>query len=120
MKSIYKVTTEGDVEGRSVKLLGYVEANSPEHAVKYLKSIGINEYYQYSVECVKNPVIKATQTEEQLSDYVAVEYKGYGDVSFWKVSKTAESIQRKKDKIEKTIKEAGLTKEEILEYLKDE
>lgn len=59
--TLYHVTTEGDCEGRTTKDLGYVEADSPEHAIKYLHSIGKYAYYEYYIHQVEeNPIQVAT------------------------------------------------------------
>lgn len=63
--TLYHVTTEGDCEGRSTRDLGYVEAESPEHAIKYLHSIGKYAYYEYSIHEVEvNPIQVATPMVE--------------------------------------------------------
>lgn len=63
--TLYHVTTEGDTEGRTTKDLGYVEADSPEHAIKYLHSIGKYAGYKYDIQEVEvNPVQVATPMVE--------------------------------------------------------
>ncbi|AKJ73541.1 hypothetical protein SP40_100 [Salmonella phage 40] len=67
---IYKVSTEGDCEGRTIKVLGYVKANSPEHAIKYLDSIGKHAYYQYWIDVEDSLVIEASP-ESELNHLIA-------------------------------------------------
>ena len=63
--TLYHVTTEGDCEGRTTKDLGYVEADSPEHAIKYLHSIGKYAGYEYYIQEVEvNPIQVATPMAE--------------------------------------------------------
>lgn len=63
--TLYHVTTEGDCEGRTTKDLGYVEADSPEHAIKYLHSIGKYAGYEYTIcEVEVNPIQVATPMAE--------------------------------------------------------
>lgn len=63
--TLYHVTTEGDCEGRTTKDLGYVEADSPEHAIKYLHSIGKYARYEYTINEVEvNPIQVATPMAE--------------------------------------------------------
>ena len=63
--TLYHVTTEGDTEGRTTKDLGYVEADSPEHAIKYLHSIGKYAGYKYDIQEVEvNPIQVATPMTE--------------------------------------------------------
>ena len=63
--TLYHVTTEGDCEGRTTKDLGYVEADSPEHAIKYLHSIGKYAVYEYTIyEVEVNPIQVATPMAE--------------------------------------------------------
>lgn len=66
--TLYHVTTEGDCEGRTTKDLGYVEADSPEHAIKYLHSIGKYAYYEYYIhEIEENPIQVATPKGETVA-----------------------------------------------------
>lgn len=63
--TLYHVTTEDDCEGRTTKDLGYVEADSPEHAIKYLHSIGKYAGYEYTIyEVEVNPIQVATPMAE--------------------------------------------------------
>ncbi|ADM80082.1 hypothetical protein phiAS5_ORF0239 [Aeromonas phage phiAS5] len=46
MEKLYAVTTEGDCEGRSVRLLGYYKGEIPK-IVTHMLSEGKNPYYGY-------------------------------------------------------------------------
>ena len=50
MSILYKATTEGDWEGRSIKTLGLFKANSKLQVIEYLVVNNIKAYYGYMVE----------------------------------------------------------------------
>ena len=50
MSILYKATTEGDCEGRSIKTLGIFKANSKLQVIEYLVVNNIKPYYDYMVE----------------------------------------------------------------------
>lgn len=118
---IYHVTTEGDCEGRSTRDLGYVEANSPEHAVKYLKSIGVHEYYDYHVEVALNVVRKAAP-EETLDMWVAeLSQRPYNKDSYkGKVIESTEVRKRKEQAVREAMQRAGLSYEDVVNFGKGE
>lgn len=118
---IYKITTEGDCEGRSVKQLGYYEANSAEHAVKYLKSIGKNEYYYYNVEEINNLVTKIDVTESSLSHFKAERSRNWSNgTTRWTVVTNKELMEQRKHEVQSKLAATGLSKAEILAFLKEE
>lgn len=118
---IYKVTTEDDCEGRSTKHLAYVEADSPEHAVKYLKSIGVHEYYEYYVDVVLNSVHKAVP-EETLNMWVAeLSLRPYSKDSYkGKVVENTEVRKRCQQTVREAMKRAGLSYEDVVNFGKGE
>ncbi len=81
--TLYHVTTEGDCEGRSTRDLGYVEAESPEHAIKYLHSIGKYASYEYSIDEVEvnliqvaTPMVELKHLKAKVKPGVLSGYKG--------------------------------------------
>ena len=50
MSILYKATTEGDCEGRSLRTLGLFKANSKLQVIEYLVTNNIKAYYGYKVE----------------------------------------------------------------------
>lgn len=118
---IYHVTTEGDCEGRSTRDLGYVEANSPEHAVKYLKSIGDHEYYDYYVELVLSSVRKAAP-EETLNLWVAeLSLRPYSKDSYkGKVIENTKVRKRCQQTVREAMRRAGLSYEDVVNFGKGE
>lgn len=119
---IYHVTTEGDCEGRSTRDLGYVEANSPEHAVKYLKSIGLDEYYDYYVEEVIVDLVRKAPPEETLVMWIA-DLSKYGYRKNVLKGKVVENTELRKQ-CQKTVREAmeraGLSYEDVVNFGKGE
>lgn len=122
---IYKVTTEGDCEGRSTRHLAYVEADSPEHAIKHLKSIGRNEYYEYSITQVNNPIIKAKPASELEHLFADVREQSYGG---WvgKVKENSQllkerelAIKSAKETIKSAMQRAGLSYEDLVTFGKE-
>lgn len=100
---IYKVTTEGDCEGRSVRVLGYVNANSPEHAMKYMKYIGEHAYYDYCVQEQKD-VIKDACPEHLLTHLEVTSVRTYGrsdfPIRYGSVKEKEDLEKTKREKIE--------------------
>lgn len=113
---IFKVTTEADCEGRSMKTLGYIEAFSPEHAVKSLYNSGISCYYAYNVTLVANPVTVATDIHKL--EHLTTEFKGKFASSSSFTVKHKESPEERKAKLEDKVKQSGLSIKEMEEYLK--
>lgn len=81
--TLYHVTTEGDCEGRTTKDLGYVEADSPEHAIKYLHSIGKYAGYEYTIYEVEvnpiqvaNPMVELKHLKAKVRPGIVSDYKG--------------------------------------------
>ncbi|QHR71923.1 hypothetical protein JR325_gp067 [Escherichia phage tuntematon] len=82
--TLYHVTTEGDCEGRTTKDLGYVEADSPEHAIKYLHSIGKYAGYEYTIYEVEiinliqvaTPMAELKHLKAKVRPGVVSDYKG--------------------------------------------
>lgn len=112
---IYKVTTEADCEGRSTKTLGYVEANSPEHAIKYFESIGKHAYYEYWVDEVENLIVKATP-EDQLHHLVADMKPAYGGSWRGIVKTDAEAVKEKERQVAEVLRHAGLSVEDVIKF----
>ena len=118
---IYKVTTEGDCEGRTTKLLGYVKANSPAHAIKFLESIGKHAHYQYWIDVENSLVIEATP-ESGLNHLIAeIESPCYEGGSFKGVVKSnLQVLQEKKQKVKDALLRSGLSYEDVVKFGKDD
>jgi hypothetical protein len=115
--SLYKVTTEADCEGSRTKLLGYVEARSPEHAVKYLKHKGIDEYYKYRVIGVTN-LIHTACSESELTHLVVTKEGGYSDgTRCFTVDYDRVLLERKREEIQQKLDTTGLTKAQLIAFL---
>lgn len=121
---IYKVTTEGDCEGRTTKHLGYVEAESPEHAIKYLKSIGKDEYYEYSITQVNNPVLIAKPANELEHLFAEIRQQSYGGwvgkvkTNTQLLKEKEQAIQSAKETIRNAIQRSGLSYEDVVNFCK--
>ena len=50
MSILYKATTEGDCEGRSIRTIGIFKANRKLQVIEYLVVNNIKPYYDYKVE----------------------------------------------------------------------
>lgn len=81
--TLYHVTTEGDTEGHATKDLGYVEADSPEHAIKYLHSIGKYATYEYTIYKVEvspiqvaTPMVELKHLKAKVRPGIVSDYKG--------------------------------------------
>lgn len=116
---VYKVTTEGDCEGRSSKLIGYVEANSPEHAIKHLESIGKYAYYEYSIDVVEYPVIKA-KPEAELEYLIAEVKRGYFGGWRGTVKTNEQVVKQKQEAVLQAMQRAGLSYEDVVNFGKGE
>lgn len=114
---IYKVTTEGDCEGRSVNSFGYVKANSMEHALRHLFNKGSYAMYQYTICAVDDFVDEAigedhlTHLDVELSrcSWSKSEFKGT-------VTPNEEVLQRKREKVAQILKDNGLTVSDVIQF----
>lgn len=116
MKNTYVIKTEADCEGRSMKTLGTVMANSPEHAVKYMYHIGKKPYYDYTVE-IAEPVLVACP-EEELKHLVSVDRSNSVNMHFL-VETNKEVYRQKRDHILEVLKSEGLTYEDVVNFGKE-
>lgn len=96
----FKITTEGDCEGRSTKELCIVKAKNKQQAIAYCIRNGIKPYYDYYIE----PLKVEDAMDCQYSDF-DVYISGMGKVSY----RTPEAIKRE---IKKKEALAKLTREE--------
>nr|DAY73732.1 MAG TPA: hypothetical protein [Caudoviricetes sp.] len=123
---IYKVTTEGDCEGRTIKHLGYVEAESPKHAIKYLKSIGKDEYYEYSITQVNNPVVVAKPSNELEHLFAEISQQSYGGwvgkvkTNTQLLKEKEQAVQSAKETIRNVMQRAGLSYKDVVNFGKGE
>lgn len=114
---VYKITTEGDCEGRTIRDLGFVQANSPEHAIKYLESKGIHAYYAYEIKEV-NDVIQIACAEEELSHLSAtVAPSNWNNVVLkGQVFTNDKILQNKKKMLREAMKKAGISYEDVINF----
>lgn len=112
---IYKVETEGDCEGKTTKLLGYVEATSAEHAAMHMKHIGKDSYYQYWVTCEYDLVVKAAPLKD-LDYLVPVRSQSYSSEWCGTVKTNETVMQERRQIVEAALKNSGLTVEDVIKY----
>lgn len=63
--SYYKVTTQGDDEGRTTNIIGYFKG-TPNQIATWLQQNNIKPYHYFNFDDVKeNPVQDVTQLQEQ-------------------------------------------------------
>lgn len=112
---IYHVTTEGDCEGRTTKSLGYIEADNPEQAIKHLESIGKHAYYEYWIDVVENPVVKAKPVSQLQHLIAEVNQNSYGG---WrgKVKTNDQFIKEKEQAVCEAMKKAGISYEDVINF----
>ena len=62
----YKLTTEGDCEGRTVKTLG-IFIGTPEQVIQYAENNNIPKYYQYNISPVNIIDVSDVATDKKLN-----------------------------------------------------
>src|SRR5690554_6700677 len=99
--SYYKVTTQGDDEGRTTNIIGYFKG-TPNQIATWLQQNNIKPYYYSNFEDIKeNPVQDVSQLQEQAQ----VVFESYGRVKIL----TSEELEKE---IKKNNALAKLTDEE--------
>ena len=114
---IYKVTTEGDCEGRSVNNFGYVKANSMEHALRHLYNNGTYATNNYTIVCVEDFMSRAIG-EDHLTHLDVILMRCPWDKSQFEgtVTPNEEVLQRKREKVAQILKDNGLTVSDVLQF----
>ena len=112
---IYKVTTEGDCEGRTIRDLGYVKANSMEHALRHLYYIGLPSTYRYTISTVDTEVREAIAEEHLTHLSVDLSRTEWDSRIFHgTVTVKPEVRQQKRAKMLKILNDNGLTVEDVI------
>lgn len=117
---IYHVTTEGDCEGRTTRDLGYVKANSMEHALRHLYNAGLPSTYKYTITTVDTEAQEAV-SEEHLTHLSVNLSRTEWDSRVFQGTvavKPGVIMQRKRDKMLKILKDNGLTVEDVINFSK--
>lgn len=110
---IYKVTTEG--EGRTFIDLGYVKANSMEHALRHLYNAGLPSTYKYTITTVDTEAQEAIGEEHLTHLSVDLSRTEWDSRVFQgTVTNKPEVRQQKRNKMLKILNENGLTVEDVI------
>lgn len=114
---IYKVMTEHGNGDGGTRLLGYVEANSMEHALRHLYNNGTYATNNYTIVCVEDFMSRAVG-EDHLTHLDVILMRCPWDKSQFEgtVTPNEEVLQRKREKVAQILKDNGLTVSDVLQF----